>query len=838
MANQPKKYKKFVATAATATLVASAIVPVASAAGFTDVSVDNTHKEAIDALSSAGVINGYPNGTFQPNKALTRSDVVKLLGKYLETEGYAPASNWKTSPAFADLKTTSNEELLKYASVVKEAGVFVGSHGNLLPADLITRENMALTLVRMVNTLEGVSLEEFVAGQDFKGDVTDLNQAKAEARSAISVLDFYDITNPAAPAFNPKGNTTRGQFATFLYKTASTDFSKVPTNEASEVVPTAIDLVEKSIQGKYGENVTLKVKVSVKEGESAANIPVTFAINPVGDELLASQIKEEVLTDAEGVATYSYTRYDNKDDSLTDTVVAYATTNAKQTTVGKVYWAQSLTIEDVTKETTLANDEQKVYQIKGDAGATYYVAFAENIKVTPEKAVRDVELKGITTTNDTGAVGSAFPYEYTTGGFAVGQIKLDATGKANLVLSGKDASATPIVYAKYGSTLKYNAAALQAKGSTVKFEKDSIFDLTVTAEGSQVAATHKNAVEIGGRDYVATVKTKDGKVAANTKVYVAFDEDTTRPTTGAALYNTEDATVATSDAVGYYFTTDEKGQIKFTVTHTNVDAYVTPIVFINNGSDATKLDSKDFQVSGEIAYFRAPSASNYTSELLIKDAAVNGKEKATFGSSDAAYFVYQLSDQNGKPRSYSVDTGVQFTVRAGAVDATVEYKDVSGNIQTGTVTAYTSKTFDSKIAAGDVNAVLEVKTNSSTVRVTATPTNAGLSGLTSVVKEATFLSGTSTSYFTVGKPSTNSVTASADSVVLTFSEAITPANVNVTSDVGGTSSAVAVTSDNTNNKVLYLNFSNALGHNDTFTVSYKAKTYTFKYNSTTKTFEQ
>ena len=29
MANQPKKYKKFVATAATATLVASAIVPVA-----------------------------------------------------------------------------------------------------------------------------------------------------------------------------------------------------------------------------------------------------------------------------------------------------------------------------------------------------------------------------------------------------------------------------------------------------------------------------------------------------------------------------------------------------------------------------------------------------------------------------------------------------------------------------------------------------------------------------------------------------------------------------------------------------------------------------------------
>ena len=57
MANQPKKYKKFVATAATATLVASAIVPVASAASLSDIS-GNTHEEAINALVSDGIISG------------------------------------------------------------------------------------------------------------------------------------------------------------------------------------------------------------------------------------------------------------------------------------------------------------------------------------------------------------------------------------------------------------------------------------------------------------------------------------------------------------------------------------------------------------------------------------------------------------------------------------------------------------------------------------------------------------------------------------------------------------------------------------------------------------
>lgn len=86
MANQPKKYKKFVATAATATLVASAIVPVASAASLSDIS--GTHEEAITSLVEGGVVSGYADGTFKPNKELTRSDVVKLLGKFLVTKGF------------------------------------------------------------------------------------------------------------------------------------------------------------------------------------------------------------------------------------------------------------------------------------------------------------------------------------------------------------------------------------------------------------------------------------------------------------------------------------------------------------------------------------------------------------------------------------------------------------------------------------------------------------------------------------------------------------------------------------------------------------------------------
>src|SRR5690554_6231146 len=79
MANQPTKYRKFLVGAASAALVASAVAPVASAATpeLSDVK-GNTHAEGINALLAAGVINGYPDGTFLPNKTLTRSDVVKM----------------------------------------------------------------------------------------------------------------------------------------------------------------------------------------------------------------------------------------------------------------------------------------------------------------------------------------------------------------------------------------------------------------------------------------------------------------------------------------------------------------------------------------------------------------------------------------------------------------------------------------------------------------------------------------------------------------------------------------------------------------------------------------
>ena len=169
MANQPKKYKKFVATAATATLVASAIVPVASAKSFSDVAENNEFQPFIDALSDTGVINGYPDGTFKPGAKLTRGQVVKMLGRWVESNGTEIPADWNSKQRFNDVPVNGkDEELVKYAALVKDAGVFTGSNGNLMAGNNITRQQMAKVLNGAYEAVNGVSLVDIAENIDDK----------------------------------------------------------------------------------------------------------------------------------------------------------------------------------------------------------------------------------------------------------------------------------------------------------------------------------------------------------------------------------------------------------------------------------------------------------------------------------------------------------------------------------------------------------------------------------------------------------------------------------------------------------------------------------------------
>ena len=239
MGHQQKSYKKFVATAATATLVGSAIVPVASAS-FKDVAENNEFATYINKAVEAGYVKGYADGTFGIKDNLKRSQVVIIIGRYLESLGYT--SEATTSPW---LDATS-EELIKYGNIVKEAGVFTGyANGTLNGSGFITRENMAVVLDRLAKTVTGTSLSDVATDiEDIK--VADLATASVSYQASIQAL--RDLGISTANNFNPKGSVKRGQFAKFIVTTVEKiDEIKVAPAVKFEDIKEEIEVVDATL---------------------------------------------------------------------------------------------------------------------------------------------------------------------------------------------------------------------------------------------------------------------------------------------------------------------------------------------------------------------------------------------------------------------------------------------------------------------------------------------------------------------------------------------------------------------------------------------------------------
>jgi len=512
---QSSKYKKFIVGAATAALVASAVAPVASAKDFKDTK-GNTHEPAIDALSDAGVITGYPDGSFLPNKTLTRSDVVKLMGKWLVSEGYKVPTDYKTNMRFKDLKPTSNDELLQYAAVVKENGVFNGSNGNLLAGDNITRENMAVVIVRAFDTVEDIELVKYVKDQDFKKDVTDLAKAKAEARTAIDVLDFFDITNPAAPAFNPKATTTRGQFATFLHKTIKTDFSEVkaPVVDVDQV---AVDAAAEQVKagavtvarGNYATdaNKLAAVQTYVTSLVTEKDVVATVVAGKTAGEYAVTLTKGEAKAEKTIAVTFDFAA----DDRFVTEVNALNATQVEvkfSTAVDASDIANKVSIQGVKFTSQSLSQDGKTLSLTAEkpVNATKATVVVEPIKTKADAKVKTDKYVSTITYKDEVAPTIASVEAKTSGNVATNlTLKTSEPIKATGLVKVNGTYVTPVF--TDSTTISVSGLALEA-GKTHTIELVNIEDLA----GIKTVSTSANfTVSVDAAAPAATLSAKGEK---------------------------------------------------------------------------------------------------------------------------------------------------------------------------------------------------------------------------------------------------------------------------------------------------------------------------------------
>lgn len=206
MAYQPKSYRKFVATAATATLVASAVTPAfaaetGAAASFTDVS--DRYKEAVDYLLAEQITNGYTDTQFGTTMNIKRVDAAIMIAKALDLDlDNRPSSGFNDVPDRAAV----------YIDALKDEGIVNGKDANTFgAADNITRGEMALIMAKAYG---------------LTGDGSDLPFTDVAPRyqDAVAALVDAGITfGKDDDTFGTTASITRGEFALFIYRAETSD---------------------------------------------------------------------------------------------------------------------------------------------------------------------------------------------------------------------------------------------------------------------------------------------------------------------------------------------------------------------------------------------------------------------------------------------------------------------------------------------------------------------------------------------------------------------------------------------------------------------------------------
>ena len=317
-------------SAASAALIAAAVVPTASAANFTDIAKSD-HKEAILALADAKIVAGYPDGSFKPNGVLTKGNVTKFLGKWLELEHFQVPADYNKKVRFTDMPTTAKDkELLQYAALINDTGIFKGTNNKLLPSEYISREQMASILVRAIEKVYDIDLIAMYKKENFKSSITDLKVASPENHEAIIALEYAKITN--VKTFNPKNTLTRGQFSSFLHRSMTNIGEMVRGPEVSIQTVKVIDAktLQVTLTDGTSHKVTLatpltenvETKVDFKINDKPYSAVVTYEVNELNVQSIeginASQIK---VVFNQAIDPLSVLKADGK---LQDNVVAFS----------------------------------------------------------------------------------------------------------------------------------------------------------------------------------------------------------------------------------------------------------------------------------------------------------------------------------------------------------------------------------------------------------------------------------------------------------------------------------------------------------------------------------
>ncbi|WP_088005584.1 S-layer homology domain-containing protein [Indiicoccus explosivorum] len=207
--------KKLIAVLVVTLSLGGVFTSPAIAAGFPDVDPSDRFYDEIMYLTGETIINGFPDGTFQPKGDVTRAQAAIMIGRALGFSG--TQQDTKFPDVDADVKASG------YIDALADVGIINGyPDGTFRPGDVVTRAEMAIFLHRA-----------FVDGSAVDG-TENFSDVASGMRSYEAIADLRTLGVAGGypdGTFRPDVELTREQFAAFMARAVNPEVFALPVTE-------------------------------------------------------------------------------------------------------------------------------------------------------------------------------------------------------------------------------------------------------------------------------------------------------------------------------------------------------------------------------------------------------------------------------------------------------------------------------------------------------------------------------------------------------------------------------------------------------------------------------
>lgn len=287
--------KKATKVALATALLTSAFATTASAKGvtFTDVPETNVHYDNIYNLADREIVSGYPDGTYQPARHLTRAEAAVILTNALEID-----TSVIEDPGFPDVK--KGAWYYEEVAMLAQYGIMNGHDtGKFAPNDKLTRAQMAAILTAAYSL--------------FPADFVDVPFTDVVEGSwydeHVQALYYFGVTSGVSPTkYAPKDFVRRDAMASFIVNAESV----LEEDKAEEWLPVFAEF--------YNDNQYNPMKAAVDIETNTITVSIAATTRPA-DLINTTELFYSLLS----FYDYGYASVKGTDFDLSDADAAVGT---------------------------------------------------------------------------------------------------------------------------------------------------------------------------------------------------------------------------------------------------------------------------------------------------------------------------------------------------------------------------------------------------------------------------------------------------------------------------------------------------------------------------------